>query len=920
MTLQLKTQTNTDAGKSPAFFWGAPLFLLLLALVPHPALAGPFVDSLQLLGGEGVRNITLGDVDNDGDLDAFLIYVPWAALWLNQGNEQQGREGVFAYSNRYLEIGLPTPMGVFVLGDVDGDGDLDGAASGNSSIYLFMNQGGQQAGPVGHFDGPVQIVNEIDSSGIAFGDLDGDGDLDMLLFSQGSDMEGNPALWLNQGGYQEGTEGIFSKGFTFDLEGTQSTDAVLCDLNSDAHLDMMATVRWSGTGNSALSVWLNRGEAELSFDHTRFLDPAPYGNAYYSLVVGDVDGDGDMDSVRSNPWLEEDKGNEIWLNQGGRQDGVSGAFERSELTLGAWASSMALGDLDNDGDWDGLLLYDLSRDNASTQVLLNQGNLQGGVPATFTAIEQVLPAGSKAVLGDLDSDGDLDAMVASVDLTPVWGQPDVLPVRVLINNDTGPGFFVESQQDFGKNGIDAELADLDNDGDLDALVGIGGDNWYQISELRFWLNQGGKQGGKQGEFHDSGLRLEQNGGRSSVCIADLELDGDLDLLFNDGSVFFNQGGVQGGELAQFEEGEQQVGSGLETVLGDLDNDGDVDAVVSIYAGHAQVWFNQGGLQQGVMGVFTFSGQELPLDYMFSWTELGDFDGDGDVDILLTSRNTLWFNQGGAQGGVLGQFTEKGPALSAWDGSSTVSGDLDGDDDLDLFAVGYGNNNDTNVSRIWVNQGGRQEGTEGTFTESDEVFDELQIYKAALTDVDNDGDLDIFAGTRQANTVLVNQGGLQQGEEGSFVAGGQYLGSGFSHALAVGDVDGDSDVDAFVANHPVWEFSYDFENKLWLNQTNTTTNTYHSCDLNNNKLIDLSELLRAIQLFNAGIFGCNLTTEDGFDPTRESLGCLPHAADYAPQDWSVDLSELLRIIQFYNAPGHGYSIDGDTEDGYRPGTA
>lgn len=81
-------------------------------------------------------------------------------------------------------------------------------------------------------------------------------------------------------------------------------------------------------------------------------------------------------------------------------------------------------------------------------------------------------------------------------------------------------------------------------------------------------------------------------------------------------------------------------------------------------------------------------------------------------------------------------------------------------------------------------------------------------------------------------------------------------------------------------------------------------------------LSLAELLRGIQFFNIGEFGCDPLTEDNYSPGLGGKACAKHSGDYSPQDWKFNLSEILRLIQIYNAP-NGYQPCEDGEDGYCP---
>jgi ELWxxDGT repeat protein len=106
--------------------------------------------------------------------------------------------------------------------------------------------------------------------------------------------------------------------------------------------------------------------------------------------------------------------------------------------------------------------------------------------------------------------------------------------------------------------------------------------------------------------------------------------------------------------------------------------------------------------------------------------------------------------------------------------------------------------------------------------------------------------------------------------------------------------------------------------------------FHTADTTQDRLINLSELLRVVQLFNAhlvtgnpeGMFYCDPEEkEDGYLllPAGAHQDCAPHASDYKPQDWRINLSELLRVIQFFNSAGYHWCNDAAKEgDGYCAG--
>ncbi len=339
-----------------------------------------FVDSGQRLGSARSWDVSLGDLDNDGDLDAFVANESPAeqgnAVWLNDG---QGR---FLLSEQNIGAG----MGVD-LGDLDGDGDLDTfVTSWHQASTVWLNNGGHQGGRTGIFTDSGQVLGEPDSWDVALGDLDSDGDLDAVVARSSANT-----VWLNEGGIQGGNPGAFSD--SGQRLGSAYTAAVeLGDLDADGDLDAL-TVGWNEPGR----VWLNDGSGTLT-DSGYSLSPGYI--HIHGLALGDMDNDGDLDAFLAGA------PNQVWLNDG------TGAFSEIEQRLpGSAGDTVALGDVDGDGDLDVFLAVG-DWGNSDDKVWLNEGD--GRLTDSGLSLSDVFSSG--VGLGDLDNDGDLDAFVSHGEL------------------------------------------------------------------------------------------------------------------------------------------------------------------------------------------------------------------------------------------------------------------------------------------------------------------------------------------------------------------------------------------------------------------------------------------------------------------------------------------------------------------------
>jgi hypothetical protein len=138
-----------------------------------------------------VAAITLGDVDGDGSPDLILA-TPGAAdgvelrLLLNDG------KGAFAPAEGALPSGPPGAITALVAGDVDGDGDVDIVAVSAGQDRLLVNDG------IGHFFDATESAMPLDASrgtSVALVDLDRDRDLDLVIGNAGAETR----LYLNDG-------------------------------------------------------------------------------------------------------------------------------------------------------------------------------------------------------------------------------------------------------------------------------------------------------------------------------------------------------------------------------------------------------------------------------------------------------------------------------------------------------------------------------------------------------------------------------------------------------------------------------------------------------------------------------------------------------------------------------------------------
>lgn len=643
----------------------------------------------------GGQDIGLADFNEDGKLDAVVQTGSTGGAGTIMVLLGDGAGG-FTIGQQ-----LSGGNGHVVAGELTGDGKADimfAYENGAATLKFYQGKGD------GTFMSVVNLERHWDAYELELADMNSDGLLDVVGTS------GPFWVMLNQGG------GNFAAQVTTDCSILCIFDFTLADFDGDGTLDVAGSTASEGT------IKIAHGNGDGTFVLGETYDDISFATG--PITSGDFTGDGNADIITANEYASESR---IVLLMKGNGDGTFGGS--SYWTTGNEDPTPV--DLNDDGKLD-LVAY--SPDPGLVYATLNAGNGKFKAPRDIPA--DVL---REAVTADINADGNPDVvtMAMGYDGAGYAG-------RTSTYFGKGKGEFKAPVSttvpapdlDYGDEIGQIQLADVDEDGQLDLVAGFV--HLFPKVPANVWV----LKGTAKGKFKNL-TRLATGGNwtsNPSIGVGDVNGDGHVDIVAH-------------------------ADSTLATLLGEGN-------------GTFKPAINSGSSSSRLEGV-----------------NLADFTGDGKLDavaIIDTSTEhvgsgVIRFQRGNGDG----TFTlVQSVNIDGGPGSPGLVADLNGDDRLDLVVAGTRRQHSGRSGmRVMLNTGTASPlGTPVYYPSPDFPMGDLDP-----SDVDLDGDVDIVGSTIDALMVAINNG------SGTLTGPAEFIIPYPSGERAVADFTGDGKPDVWNAN-------------------------------------------------------------------------------------------------------------------------
>jgi len=537
----------------------------------------------------------------------------------------------------------------------------------------------------------------------------------------------------------------------------------------------------------------------------------PYANYTFNLlpILTDIDGDSDYDVVDYNYdngtfifYEAQVENNYVTLTE---LTGEDNPFNNIFFENVSWLEQV---DIDNDSDFDFIFIGE-----SNVRFFLNEGDAQNPNLVEKTDNENPFNAINEIPLDftDIDADGDLDFFANSG-----YG----ISFFENTGSATNPVFegTVTSMFDAigSVNPTTMSFADIDNDGDYDAVVS----DYYLSHYSSVCFRNEGTPTEPQFALDDQNPFQSINFFTQNYLI-DVDEDNDFDVFSSDQTciLFFDNIGTPQ-EMELISQNGANGENFIYPVFTDIDDDGDFDLLYTTVTNHyyisAQLFENIGTAQQPEFEQADINNSPFAvvLESEIPIFEFADFDNDGDQDMIHSAYNnenetckiSYYENQGSAAAPNFIQLTGNDNPLDLFEAVTTIvlpqAADIDNDGDIDVF-LGYG---DYSIEKSFIafyeNTGTPEIPAFELKTSPFGTYELRSSPQVSFTDLDIDGDLDAFVGGYYGNIQFFQNIGDAQTPLFEERFGDQNPMNEFPESipfLDLVDIDADSDNDLFVGN-------------------------------------------------------------------------------------------------------------------------
>jgi hypothetical protein len=606
-------------------------------------------------------------------------------------------------------------------------------------------------------------------------DVNGDGKLDLIVANDQSNTVG---VLLGNG------DGTFQAAVTYGSGGYGALSVAVADVNGDGKPDLLVANECAGnceySSNGSVGVLLGNGDGT-------FQPAVSYnsgGAEAYSVAVGDVNGDGKLDLIVAN-----DNAVGVLLGNG------DGTFQPA-VSYNSGGSSVAVADVNGDGKLD-LVVSSLT--GGSVSVFLGNGD------GTFQPAVGYNSGGwgffSSVAVADVNGDGKPDLLVAnhcaSSSADCRFGS-----AGVLLGNGDGTFQAVQNYSSEGFAPDSIAVADVNGDGKKDLLIAnvyaAGGATYGTVGVLF---------GNGDGTFQ-AAQTYATDGPAEFVAVGDVNRDGKPDLLVANGNVdvFFGNGDGTFQAAPNYTLALTADGGEVAVAAADVNGDGKPD-VLAAYCGDSSCTGEVSVLLGNGNGTFRLGQAYATGGGYPSSIAIADVNGDGKPDLLAV--NEFATCSGSCVDGSVGVLLGNGdgtfqPAQTYSSGGEyagpIVVADVNGDGKPDFLVGNYYDGSGYSDGTVLVLLGNG----DGTFQPAQRIDSGgVGALSIALADVNGDGKPDLLVANDCASLVVCTNGSvtvLLGNGNGTFQPAVSYNSGGArAYSVAVGDVNGDGNLDLIVAN-------------------------------------------------------------------------------------------------------------------------